>query len=93
MLGGSAVFFSYSASFFTGVRLAGVIGEDWPQHHTDMLRERKIDTAGLQVISGGKTFRWSGRYLTNMNDRETISLNLNVMAEFDPVPARALSRL
>jgi sugar/nucleoside kinase (ribokinase family) len=85
VLGGSAVFFSYTASFFTSVRLAGVIGEDWPPQHLKMLRERSIDTAGLQVIPGGKTFRWSGRYLKNMNDRETLSLNLNVMAQFDPV--------
>jgi len=85
VLGGSAVFFSYSASFFTSVRLAGVIGEDWPPQHLKMLQERAIDTAGLQVIRGGKTFRWSGRYLANMNDRQTLSLNLNVMAQFDPV--------
>jgi sugar/nucleoside kinase (ribokinase family) len=85
VLGGSAVFFSYSASFFTPVRLAGVIGEDWPPEHLEMLRQRNIDTAGLQVIAGGKTFRWSGRYLENMNDRETLSLSLNVMAQFDPV--------
>jgi sugar/nucleoside kinase (ribokinase family) len=85
VLGGSAVFFSYAASFFAPVRLAGVVGEDWPPQHVEMLRQRKIDTAGLQTISGGKTFRWSGRYLANMNDRETLSLSLNVMAEFDPV--------
>ena len=85
VLGGSAVFFSYAASFFTPVKLAGVVGEDWPPQHVEMLRKRKIDTAGLQTIAGGKTFRWTGRYLSNMNDRETLSLNLNVMAEFDPV--------
>ncbi len=85
VLGGSAVFFSYTASFFTSVRLAGVIGEDWPPQHLKMLQERSIDTAGLQVVPGGKTFRWSGRYLKNMNDRETLSLNLNVMGQFDPV--------
>ena len=85
MLGGSAVFFSYSASFFTSVRLAGVIGEDWPRGAFEDAARASIDTAGLQVIRGGKTFRWSGRYRTNMNDRETLSLNLNVMAQFDPV--------
>jgi len=85
VLGGSAVFFSYAASFFTPVCLAGVIGEDWPPEHLKMLRDRNIDTAGLQTIAGGKTFRWSGRYAQNMNDRETLSLNLNVMAQFDPV--------
>ena len=85
VLGGSAVFFSYSASFFTSVRLAGVIGEDWPAAAFEDARRRGIDTAGLQVIPGGKTFRWSGRYRANMNDRETLSLDLNVMAQFDPV--------
>ncbi len=85
VLGGSAVFFSFSASFFAPVLLAGVIGEDWPPEHLELLRRRKIDTAGLQVVRGGKTFRWSGRYLENMNDRETLNLSLNVMAQFDPV--------
>ena len=85
VLGGSAVFFSYAASFFTSVRLSGVIGEDWPPQHLKLLQDRSIDTAGLQVIPGGKTFRWSGRYLANMNDRQTLSLDLNVMAQFNPV--------
>ncbi len=85
VLGGSSVFFSYAASFFTTVRLAGVVGEDWPPQHLKMLQDRGIDTAGLQIIPGGKSFRWSGRYLKNMNDRETLSLDLNVMAQFDPV--------
>ncbi|MFZ5833697.1 MAG: PfkB family carbohydrate kinase [Planctomycetota bacterium] len=84
VLGGSAVFFSYAASFFTPVRLAGVVGEDWPQEHTRLLRARGIDTTGLQIIAGGKTFRWRGRYMENMNDRETLDLQLNVMDSFDP---------
>ncbi|MGA2616847.1 MAG: PfkB family carbohydrate kinase [Thermoguttaceae bacterium] len=85
VLGGSAVFFSYAASFFTSVRLAGVVGEDWPAEYTRLLQERNIDTAGLQVVPGGKTFRWRGRYLDNMNDRQTLSLELNVMGQFNPV--------
>ncbi|MGD0899664.1 MAG: PfkB family carbohydrate kinase [Thermoguttaceae bacterium] len=84
VLGGSAVFFSYAASYFTAVRLAGVVGEDWPAEHTRMLQARNIDTAGLQVVPGGKTFRWRGRYLPNMNDRETLELELNVMSRFEP---------
>jgi sugar/nucleoside kinase (ribokinase family) len=84
VLGGSAVFFSYAASYFTAVRLAGVVGEDWPAEHTRMLQERNIDTAGLQVVPGGKTFRWRGRYAENMNDRETLALDLNVMGQFEP---------
>jgi sugar/nucleoside kinase (ribokinase family) len=85
VLGGSAVFFSYAASFFTTVRLAGVVGEDWPPQYSYMLQARGIDTAGLQVVPGGKTFRWRGRYLKNMNDRETLDLQLNVLGDFDPV--------
>ena len=85
VLGGSAVFFSYAASYFTSVRLAGVIGDDWPAEHTRLLQERQIDTAGLQVVPGGKTFRWRGRYFDNMNDRETLALHLNVMGQFNPV--------
>lgn len=85
VLGGSAVFFSYAASFFATVRLAGVVGEDWPQQYTYLLQARGIDTAGLQVVPGGKTFRWRGKYLPNMNDRETLDLQLNVLQNFDPV--------
>jgi sugar/nucleoside kinase (ribokinase family) len=85
VVGGSAVFFSYAASFFTTVRLAGVVGEDWPEEYTDMLQARGIDTAGLQVVAGGKTFRWRGKYLPNMNDRETLDLQLNVLQNFEPV--------
>ena len=84
VLGGSAVFFSYAASFFSPVRMIGAVGEDWPAEHTAMLEEKGIDTSGLQVIPGGKTFRWRGRYLPNMNDRETIEVHLNVLDEFQP---------
>jgi sugar/nucleoside kinase (ribokinase family) len=85
ILGGSAVFFSYAASYFTSVRLAGVVGDDWPEEHTRLLQARGIDTSGLQIIPGGKTFRWRGKYLENMNDRETLDVQLNVMNQFDPV--------
>jgi sugar/nucleoside kinase (ribokinase family) len=85
VLGGSAVFFSYAASFFTGVRLVGVVGEDWPAEHTRMLQARNIDTSGLHVVPGGKTFRWRGKYHPNMNDRETLEVHLNVFEKFDPV--------
>ncbi len=84
VLGGSAVFFSYAASYFTDVRLVGVVGEDWPAEHTRLLQSRKIDTAGLKIVPGGKTFRWRGKYLPNMNDRETLEVHLNVFGDFDP---------
>lgn len=85
VLGGSAVYFSYAASFFTSVRLVGVVGEDWPHEHTQFLQSRRIDTSGLQIVPGGKTFRWRGKYATNMNDRQTLEVHLNVLGDFDPV--------
>lgn len=85
VLGGSAVFFSYAASYFTKVRLVGVVGEDWPAEHTALLEKRGIDTAGLSIVKGKKTFRWRGKYLPNMNDRETLEVHLNVFGEFNPV--------
>lgn len=85
LLGGSATHFSYAASFFTKVKLVGVVGEDWPDKHTQLLAARDIDTSGLQKIPGGKTFRWTGRYEPNMNDRETLDVQLNVFGKFDPV--------
>ena len=90
VLGGSAVFFSYAASFFTSVRLAGVVGDDWPAEHAKLLESRHIDTAGLQIVPGGKTFRWRGRYLPNMNDRETLDLQLNVLEAVQPRAAAAV---
>jgi sugar/nucleoside kinase (ribokinase family) len=85
LLGGSAVHFSYAASFFTAVRLVGIVGDDWPQEHTKLLQGRRIDTTGLVTVPGGETFRWSGRYEPNMNDRETLEVRLNVFEDFDPV--------
>ena len=85
LLGGSATHFSYAASFFTGVRLMGVVGADWPQQHTDLLNSRGIDTSGLHLVPEGKTFTWTGRYHENMNDRDTVEVELNVFGEFDPV--------
>jgi cytidine kinase len=85
VLGGAAVFFSYSASYFSPVMLVGIVGEDWPQEHTRMLQSRGINTAGLHVVKGGKTFRWTGKYQPNMNDRDTLEVHLNVFGDFNPV--------
>ncbi|MDZ4818069.1 MAG: PfkB family carbohydrate kinase [Planctomycetota bacterium] len=84
VLGGSAVYFSVAASFFAPALLVGVVGEDWPAQHTEMLQKLRVDTSGLQVIPGGKTFRWTGKYLPNMNDRETLEVHLNVLEQFNP---------
>ncbi len=85
LLGGSATHFSYAASFFTSVRLVGVVGADWPAEYTELLNARGIDTSGLQVVPDGKTFTWTGRYHENMNDRDTLDVQLNVFGEFDPI--------
>jgi len=85
VLGGSAVYFSYAASYFTSVRLVGVVGDDWPEAHTELLRSRDIDTAGLKALPGTKTFRWRGKYFDDMNTRETLDVQLNAMGRFDPV--------
>jgi sugar/nucleoside kinase (ribokinase family) len=92
VLGGSAVFFSYAASYFAPVRLVGDVGEDWPAEHTRLLQSRRIDTSGLRVVAGEKTFRWKGKYQPNMNDRETLEVHLNVFGKFDPVLPDELRR-
>ncbi|PQO43454.1 PfkB family carbohydrate kinase [Blastopirellula marina] len=84
VLGGSAVYFSYAASYFTGVKLVGVVGEDWPAEHTEMLKGRNVDTQGLEIVKGGETFRWTGKYQSNMNDRDTLEVHLNVLEDFSP---------
>lgn len=85
LLGGSAAYFSYAASYFTPVKLVSVVGEDWPEEHTRLLQARNIDTSGMQVVAGAKTFRWSARYLDDMNRRETLEVHLNAMNQFAPV--------
>ena len=83
-LGGSATYFSYAASYFTSVRLVGVVGEDFPVEHRHMLEGRGIDTSGLVVEKGGATFRWRGKYEGDMNSADTLEVHLNVLGTFDP---------
>jgi sugar/nucleoside kinase (ribokinase family) len=85
LLGGSATHFSYAASFFTPVQLVSVVGGDWPAEHTEFLRNRGIDVSGIQVVPDGKSFRWTGRYERNMNDRQTLDIELDVFGRFEPV--------
>ena len=84
LLGGSATHFSYAASFFTSVKLVSVVGGDWPAEHTEFLRRRGIDVSGIQVVPTGKSFRWTGRYEPNMNDRQTLEIELDVFGKFEP---------
>jgi sugar/nucleoside kinase (ribokinase family) len=84
VIGGSAVYFSYAASFFTPVRLVGVVGEDCPRELLNVFNGRPVDTAGLEIRRGSKTFRWHGSYLKDLNEAETVEVDLNVLAERAP---------
>jgi sugar/nucleoside kinase (ribokinase family) len=85
-LGGSAVYISVAASYFAApVRLVGVVGGDFSKNHMKFLEERNIDLDGLQVLQGGKTFRWAGKYHYDLNSRDTLLTELNVFEKFDPV--------
>ena len=84
VIGGSAVYFSYAASFFTPVRLVGVVGEDCPRSLFSVFDGREVDTGGLEVRKGSKTFRWHGSYVQDMNEAVTIEVDLNVLAERAP---------
>lgn len=83
LLGGSASYAAVGASFYSPVNLVGVVGSDFPQAHVEFFRGRKIDLTGLQTAEG-KTFRWSGEYMLDMNVRETRSVELNVFEHFTP---------
>jgi sugar/nucleoside kinase (ribokinase family) len=83
LLGGSASYAAVGASFFSPVSLVGVVGDDFPKAHIDYFGTRSIDLAGLQIVPG-KTFRWSGEYMWDLNTRETRSVELNVFEQFEP---------
>jgi len=84
VIGGSAVYFAYAASFFTPVRLVGVVGEDCPRAVFELFQGRQVDISGLEVRKGSKTFRWQGSYLKDMNEAITVKVDLNVLAERAP---------
>jgi sugar/nucleoside kinase (ribokinase family) len=86
ILGGAATYIGLAARYFTrDVRLVSVVGGDFPESTLQMLRDRHIDTEGIEVVPGGKSFFWSGRYHRDMNCRDTLTTELNVLAGFDPV--------
>lgn len=89
-LGGSSVYISVAASYFTQpVRLVGVVGGDFPKEHIAFLESRNIDLDGLQIFEDGKTFRWGGRYHYDLNVRDTLFTELNVFEHFKPtIPER-----
>jgi len=86
ILGGAATFISLTASKFADdVHIISVVGGDFPSEYINLLTDRGINTDGLQIKPEGKSFYWSGRYHTDMNTRDTLVTELNVLADFDPI--------
>jgi sugar/nucleoside kinase (ribokinase family) len=84
-VGGSAIYISAAASYFVSpIRLVGVVGGDFPVDGLKFLEDRKVDLDGLETVKEGKTFRWSGRYHYDLNERDTLSTELNVFEKFNP---------
>ena len=92
MLGGSAAHFSISASFYTDVRVVGVVGGDFSAEDGEVFEQHKIDTTDLERIPEGKTFRWSGRYDFDLNTAHTLDTQLNVFADFKPKLSEAAKK-
>src|SRR5258708_1810925 len=87
ILGGAATYFSLAASYFTDVRMVAVVGEDFAPEHENVLKSRGVDTRGIERAKG-KTFRWGGQYLDNLNEAKTDFTELNVFEKFQPrIPA------
>jgi sugar/nucleoside kinase (ribokinase family) len=85
-LGGSATYISLASSYFTGpIYLVGVVGADFPKSYISLLEKHNIDLEGLQIVEGGKTFRWAGKYHYDLNVRDTLLTELNVFEKFDPI--------
>lgn len=89
IVGGAATFAGLAASYlYDNVKLVSVIGDDFGDDNLDILRSKGIDVEGVEIVAGGKSFFWSGKYHNDMNSRDTLITELNVLADFDPkVPA------
>lgn len=86
ILGGAATFIGLAASNFdVESAIVSVVGDDFPQEYIDLLTDRNMDTTALEVVPGGKTFFWSGKYHNDLNSRDTLATELNVLADFNPV--------
>lgn len=86
VIGGACLYSSYAASYFTNdIRLVSIIGDDFPKAELDDLQSRGVNLEGLKRVEGGKSFFWAGKYHKDMNGRDTLATELNVLADFDPV--------
>lgn len=85
ILGGAATFIGLSASYFSlKAAIVSVVGEDFPEEYLQMLQQRNIDISGIEIVKGGKTFFWKGKYHNDLNSRDTLETELNVLADFNP---------
>ncbi len=86
VVGGAATYISLAASYFTNdLNLVSVVGDDFPDEELDFMKHRGVNIEGLQIKKGEKSFFWAGKYHNNMNSRDTLTTDLNVLADFDPV--------
>lgn len=85
VLGGSASYFAYAAGFFTRVRVVGRIGNDWPDHFTDWFLDRGVDWSGVHRDTQAKTYFWSGRYLRDFQDRDTVAIEMHGFDRYRPI--------
>ncbi|MFL5730594.1 MAG: PfkB family carbohydrate kinase [Cytophagaceae bacterium] len=86
IIGGAATYISLASSYFTkNAKLVAVVGDDFPKESIKMLQDHGVDTKGLQIKQNEKSFFWSGRYHNDMNSRDTLVTELNVLADFDPI--------
>jgi sugar/nucleoside kinase (ribokinase family) len=85
VIGGAAVYISWAASYFTSdIRMVSIVGEDFPTSELKELNDRGVDTAGVEMVLGEKSFFWAGKYDNDMNSRDTLATDLNVLANFNP---------
>ncbi|WP_111308868.1 PfkB family carbohydrate kinase [Confluentibacter sediminis] len=86
ILGGAATYIGLSASqFHVDTAIVSIVGSDFPQQYLDILSNKNIDISGVEIVENGKTFFWSGKYHNDMNTRDTLSTELNTLADFNPV--------
>jgi sugar/nucleoside kinase (ribokinase family) len=85
IVGGAGTYIAWAASYFVkNISIVSIVGEDFPQSELDALESRGVDTSGIKIVEGGKSFFWAGRYHLNLNARDTLVTDLNVLADFDP---------
>jgi len=85
IIGGAGTYICFAASYFSTPQVVAVVGGDFPQTYIEKLKSKGVETEGLQIKPGEKTFFWAGRYFDNMNQRETLITELNVLEHFDPI--------